>query len=86
MIIRRVGVICEQFLHPTDPNSSDCCGTTVITLLCFYNKHETAKAVKDTHLLNVAIEAEEVEDAGAVHLGRMEATHHGNRAGGMARI
>lgn len=39
-----------------------------------------------TYLLNVSIEAEEIEDAGAVHLGWMEATHHGNGAGGMARV
>lgn len=40
----------------------------------------------NTYLLNVAVEAEEVEDAGAVHLGWMEATYHGNRTGGMARV
>lgn len=38
------------------------------------------------YLLNIPVEAEEVEDAGAVHLGWMEATHHGNRAGCVARV
>lgn len=37
-----------------------------------------------TNLLNVAVEAEEVEDSSAIHLGRMEAAHHGYRAGSMA--
>lgn len=46
-----------------------------------YNKGNT-----NTYLLNVSIEAEEVENAGAVHLGRVEATHHGNRAGDLARV
>lgn len=39
-----------------------------------------------TYLLNVAVEAEEVEDAGTIHLGWMEATHHGNRAGRVDRV
>lgn len=30
------------------------------------------------YLLDVSIEAEEVEDAGAVHLGRMKAADHGH--------
>lgn len=39
-----------------------------------------------THLLNVSIQAEEVEDAGAVHLGWMKATDHGHGAGGVASV
>lgn len=39
-----------------------------------------------TYLLNVAIQTKEVEDAGAVHLGWVEAAHHGNRAGGVTRV
>lgn len=39
-----------------------------------------------TYLLNVAIEAEEVEDAGTVHLGGMEAAHHGDGAGCVGRV
>lgn len=39
-----------------------------------------------SYLLNVSIKAEEVEDAGAVHLGWMEATHHGNGAGYVSRV
>lgn len=34
-----------------------------------------------TNLLHVAVQTEEVEDAAAVHLGWMEAAHHGDRAG-----
>lgn len=32
-------------------------------------------------LFDVAIETEKVEDAGAVHLGGVQAAHHGDRAG-----
>lgn len=39
-----------------------------------------------TYLLNVSIETEEVEDAGAVHLGWMKATDHGHGAGGVASV
>lgn len=38
------------------------------------------------YLLNVSIEAEEVKDAGAVHLGWMKATDHGHGAGGVASV
>lgn len=38
------------------------------------------------YLLDVSIEAEEVEDAGAVHLGWMKATDHGHGAGGVASV
>lgn len=37
---------------------------------------------RDTHLVHVAVKTDEIEDAAAVHLGGMEAAHHGNRAGG----
>lgn len=38
------------------------------------------KTVADTDLLNIPVQAEEVEDAGAVHLGGVQAAHHGDRA------
>ncbi len=38
------------------------------------------------YLLDVSVETEEVEDAGAVHLGGMQAAHHGNGAGGVAHV
>lgn len=38
-------------------------------------------ALHELHLLHVAVETEEVEYATAVHLGGVEAAHHGNRAG-----
>lgn len=44
------------------------------------------KKYTHTYLLNVAVKAEEVKDAGAVHLRWMEATHHGNRTRGVARV
>ncbi len=37
-----------------------------------------------THLFHIAVETKKVEDVAAVHLGRMEAAHHGNWAGGPA--
>lgn len=33
-----------------------------------------------THLLDIAVETEEVENTAAVHLNRMETAHHGDRA------
>lgn len=42
----------------------------------------SGRSAGTTHLLYVAVKTEEVEDAAAVHLGGMEAAHHGNRAGG----
>lgn len=39
-----------------------------------------------SYLFYVTVETEEVEDAGAVHLGWMEAAHHGYGAGGVARV
>lgn len=47
---------------------------------------KTSHKYERTYLLNVAIKAEEVEDAGAVHLGWMEAAHHCYRAGGVAGV
>ena len=41
---------------------------------------------KLTDLFDVPIQAEEVEDARAVHLGSVQAAHHGDRAGGMAHV
>ena len=73
--------------------------TAVTGVFCFKKQQHLSKThLKKTHthththkhthpyLLNVPVEAEEVEDAGAVHLGWMEATHHGDRAGGVARV
>ena len=54
----------------------------------FEKTHTHTQTHTHTHpyLLNIPVEAEEVEDAGTVHLGWMEATHHGNRAGCMSRV
>ena len=41
---------------------------------------------KLTDLFDVPIQAEEVEDASAVHLGCMQAAHHGDGAGGRAHV
>lgn len=46
----------------------------------------TQHYISALYLLNVPVQTEEVEDAGAVHLGGMQAAHHGNRAGGVAHV
>lgn len=63
-----------------------CDGSVHSILISHLNQCCTRNALHELNLLNIAIEAKEVEDSSAIHLGWMEATNHGNRAGGMARI
>lgn len=50
------------------------------------HQRRAGNALHELHLLHVAVETEEIEDAAAVHLDGMQAAHHGNGAGsGMAQ-
>lgn len=47
-------------------------------LVSHLHQRRAGNTLHELHLLHVAVQTEEVEDAAAVHLGGMEAAHHGD--------
>lgn len=53
-------------------------GSVHSVLISHLHQRRARDALHELHLLHVAVQTEEVEDAAAVHLGGMEAAHHGD--------
>lgn len=63
-----------------------CDGSVHSVFISHLDQGRSRDTLHELHLLDVSVQTEEVEDAAAVHLGRMKVAHHGNRAAGLTAV